>query len=213
MEDVASTIRIFPYPAAHGLALSHQLLARHAAPPPRYAQVYPTSAELGLFNRGTLHAVDQSEHAQLEGLRPAVKTEWEALLRSEPAPSPLGNPDTLLYLMDETITQVFKTLTENPLDSVLKKSSALLVPLQRHCTCGLNPLLNYYATGELALHLVAAKRLPQPMLDAVLTSFHLLAQQEIDTLCSVCLNRSSSACQSPAVHSTHQHRMRRAKLA
>jgi hypothetical protein len=53
------------------------------------------------------------------------------------------------------------------------------------------------------------------MLDALLTSFHLLAQQEIDTLCSVCLNRTSSACQTPAVHSTHHHhhRTRRAKLA
>ena len=156
--------------------------------------------------------MDASETVQLEGLRPAIKKEWEALLRAEPAPSPLGNPDTLLYLMDETITQVLRSLSEHPLDVMLKKSSALLVPLQRHCGCGLNPLLNYYATGELALHFVAAKRVPQPMLDAVLTSFHLLAQQEIDTLCSVCLNRSSGACQSPAVHSTHQ-RARRAKSA
>lgn len=134
------------------------------------------------------------------------------MLRAEPAPSPLGNPDTLLYLMDETLSQVFRALTENALEDVLKKSSALLVPLQRHCACGLNPLLNYYATGELALHLVAAKRFPQPMLDAVLTSFHLLAQQEIDTLCSVCLNRTIPACQSPAVHAT-PHRARRVKLA
>ncbi|WP_415909036.1 hypothetical protein [Oleiharenicola sp. Vm1] len=156
--------------------------------------------------------MDSSESAQMEGLRPAIKKEWEALLRAEPAPSPLGNPDTLLYLMDETITQVFRALSEHPLESVLKKTSALLVPLQRHCGCGLNPLLNYYATGELALHLVAAKRVPQPMLDALLTSFHLLAQQEIDTLCSVCLNRSSPACQSPAVHSAH-HKLRRARSA
>ncbi|HLP24730.1 MAG TPA: hypothetical protein VK477_03555 [Acidobacteriota bacterium] len=114
--------------------------------------------------------------------------------------------------MDETLTQVFRALTEHPLEAVLRKSSALLVPLQRHCGCGLNPLLNYYATGELAVHLVAAKSVPQPMLDALLTSFHLIAQQEIDTLCSVCLNHSSAACQSPAVHSTH-HRTRRAKFA
>lgn len=157
--------------------------------------------------------VDAPESAQLEGTRPAIKKEWESLLRAEPAPSPLGNPDTLLYLMDETLTQVFHALAEHPLDAVLRKSSALLVPLQRHCGCGLNPLLNYYATGELAVHLVAAKSLPQPMLDALLTSFHLLAQQEIDTLCSVCLNRTSAACQTPAVHSTHHHRTRRAKLA
>lgn len=155
--------------------------------------------------------MEQSEPLPLEGLRPAIKKEWEALLRAEPAPSPLGNPDTLLYLMDETLTQVFRAMTESSLDTVLKKASVLLVPLQRHCGCGLNPLLNYYATGELALHLVAAKRVPKPMLDAVLTSFHLLAQQEIDTLCSVCLNRSTSSCQIPAAHSTTHPRLRRAK--
>jgi hypothetical protein len=150
---------------------------------------------------------------QLEGLRPAIKKEWEALLRAEPAPSPLGNPDTLLYLMDETLTQVFRALTESSLESVLKKSPALLVPLQRHCVCGLNPLLNYYATGELALHLVAAKRIGPQLLEGVLTSFHLLAQQEIDTLCSVCLNRESPACESPAVHGTPALKHRRVKLA
>lgn len=134
------------------------------------------------------------------------------MLRAEPAPSPLGNPDTLLYLMDETLTQVARSLSEKSLEAVLKKSSALLVPLQRHCVCGLNPLLNYYATGELALHLVAARRVPQPMLDGLLTAFHLIAQQEIDTLCSVCLNRASPACQAPGAHSTPQ-RHRRVKLA
>lgn len=163
---------------------------------------------------GKIVTVEQSETLPLDGIRSAVKMEWEALLRAEPAPSPLGNPDTLLYLMDETLSQVFRAVTENSLESVLRKSSALLVPLQRHCGCGLNPLLNYYATGELALHLVAAKRLTKPVLDAVLTSFHLLAQQEIDTLCSVCLNRSSSSCQAPAVRPASSHtRLRRTRNA
>ena len=55
-------------------------------------------------------AVDQSIITQLESLRPAIKREWGALLRAEPTLSPLGHPDTLTYLMDETIAQVIKTI-------------------------------------------------------------------------------------------------------
>lgn len=138
---------------------------------------------------------------RLEGLRPSWKREWEALLRSEPTLSPLGNPDTLVYLMDETITEVLKALRVRSLKHAPANSRALLVPLQRHCACGLNPLLNYYATGELALHAVAAPMLLEH-LDEALTGYHLLAQKEIDTLCAVCQHRSTSGCANAALTGT-----------
>ena len=141
---------------------------------------------------------------RLEGLRPSWKREWEALLRSEPTLSPLGNPDTLVYLMDETITEVLKVLRARSLKHTATNSRALLVPLQRHCACGLNPLLNYYATGELALHAVAAGPLAEH-LDEALTSYHVLAQKEIDTLCAVCQHRATSHCATPALASTPPH--------
>lgn len=127
-------------------------------------------------------------------MRPAWKREWESLLRSEPTLSPLGNPDTLVYLMDETITQVVRDLRTRALKAAATNPRALLVPLKRHCACGLNPLLNYYATGELAMHAVAAPVLGAS-LDEALTSYHLLAQKEIDTLCAVCQHRSGSECE------------------
>jgi len=134
--------------------------------------------------------VDEGAIQRLEGLRPAWKREWEALLRSEPTLSPLGNPDTLVYLMDETISQVSRDLRTRAVRAATVNPRALLVPLQRHCACGLNPLLNYYATGELALHAVAAPVLGSS-LDEALTCYHLLAQKEIDTLCAVCQHRSA----------------------
>lgn len=137
--------------------------------------------------------VDESVLQRLEGLRPSWKREWEILLRSEPTLSPLGNPDTLVFLMDETITEVLKVLRARSLKHAAPNPRALLVPLQRHCACGLNPLLNYYATGELALHAVAAGPLAEH-LDEALTSYHLLAQKEIDTLCAVCQHRGSGHC-------------------
>lgn len=130
---------------------------------------------------------------RLEGLRPSWKREWEALLRSEPTLSPLGNPDTLVFLMDETITAVLKSLRARALKPAANSSRALLLPLQRHCACGLNPLLNYYATGELALHAVAGPMLVEH-LDEALTGYHLLAKKEIDTLCAVCQHRTGSGC-------------------
>lgn len=140
---------------------------------------------------------------RLEGLRPALKREWEKLLRAEPTLSPLGNPDTLVYLMDETIGELVKGLRARSLKHAAVNARTLLVPLQRHCACGLNPLLNYYATGELALHIVAAPALGAGELDEALICYHVLAQKEIDTLCAVCQNRTTEDCAVPAFASFH----------
>ena len=137
-----------------------------------------------------MHAVDESEIQRLEALRPALKNEWEALLRSEPTLSPLGNPDVLVYLMDETFTQLVAHLRFRPTEHWTERAPALRLPLQRHCACGLNPLLNYYATGEIALHVVVARELTEHQ-EEVLTCYHLLAQKEIDTLCAVCQHRDA----------------------
>jgi hypothetical protein len=150
--------------------------------------------------------VDESVIQRLEGLRPALKREWEALLRAEPTLSPLGNPDTLVYLMDETIGEVAKALRARSLKHAAANARALLVPLQRHCACGLNPLLNYYATGELALHMIGAKALSATELDEALICYHVLAQKEIDTLCGVCQHRASDRCTTPACATFPAHR-------
>ena len=43
-------------------------------------------------------------------LRPMIKTCWEVLLRAEPPASPLGNPDTLVFMMDGTLDAFFAAL-------------------------------------------------------------------------------------------------------
>lgn len=141
---------------------------------------------------------------RLEGMRPAMKREWEKLLRAEPTLSPLGNPDTLVYLMDETIDELLKELRTRALKHTVVSPRALLTPLQRHCACGLNPLLNYYATGELALHMVAADSLSPAELDEALVCYHQYARREIDTLCAVCQHRAHGTCAAPHAHA-HPH--------
>ena len=144
-----------------------------------------------------MRVVDESEIQRLEALRPSLKREWENLLRAEPTLSPLGNPDVLVYLMDETFSQLVAGLRLRPLKHWSQHTAALRVPLQRHCACGLNPLLNYYATGEIALHLVVARDMHEH-LEEILTCYHLAAQREIDTLCAVCQQREAGRCKAHA---------------
>ena len=142
--------------------------------------------------------MDPNTASRLETLRPAIKREWEKLLRTEPALSPMANPDTLVFLMDETLKQLADCLRARAAKGWTKKDAPLVAPLQRRCPCGLNPLLNYYATGELAVHAAAATRLEGADLEDTLLCFHALAQREIDTLCSVCQHKHGPACRDVA---------------
>lgn len=138
--------------------------------------------------------MDPTLIARLERLRPAIKREWAALLRNEPTLSPLGRPDTLAYLMDETLNQLAKGARTHSLRTWLRRSPALFASLQRGCRCGLNPLLNYYSTGELALRASLHGRFPPQVCEGLLTIFHLKAQQELETLCTVCVAHGGSGC-------------------
>lgn len=149
--------------------------------------------------------VDQSIITQLESLRPAIKREWGALLRAEPTLSPLGHPDTLTYLMDETITQVIKTIHHQTLKSWIQRSPVLLAPLQRHCHCGMNPLLNYYATGELAMRATLRTQFDATVCEALLTVYHVKAQQEIETLCAVCQVQDTTQCRTKRSAAPYSH--------
>jgi len=175
---------------------------------PTHARVSATNAQLGPTyaarpgsSGGIINGVDERDIQRLEALRPALKREWEGLLRSEPAPSPLGNPDVLVYLMNETITRVIAGLRDRPLEHWTHHARALRTPLHRHCQCGFNPLLKYYATGEIALHVVVAQGIPEYQ-EEILTCYHMLAQKEIDTLCAVCQHRAPQEHAACKVRST-----------
>jgi hypothetical protein len=140
--------------------------------------------------------VEQCVVTQLEALRPAIKREWNHLLRTEPALSPLANPDTLVFLMDETLDQLVQGVRARPSHTTPREAALLLTPLQRRCTCGLNPLLTYYATGELALRAITAAVLGANFEPALLV-LHGIARREIDALCGVCCHRNTAACLHP----------------
>lgn len=74
--------------------------------------------------------------------RAQIRTRWEALLRIEKVNTPLANPDTLVFLFNQTLDEVFTTLG-NP------HRRRPDTPVE--CTSGKNPLLAYFHAGEQAL--------------------------------------------------------------
>ena len=73
-----------------------------------------------------------------------IRSRWSDLLHAERALSPLAHPDTLAFLLDETLENIFTGLNS----AVGQKNPA---PAWPRCACGLNPYLRFYVAGELAL--------------------------------------------------------------
>jgi len=133
---------------------------------------------------------------QLIRLRPIVKTCWEVLLRAEPPASPLGNPDTLVFMMDSTLDAFFAALHSRMPRRWLAHHPLLCGTLNETCPCGRNPLLTYYLTGEQAVLAIAAQALDKTagiaaadqerLLADVQLAFHYLAQHELQVFCDLC---------------------------
>ncbi|MDD2764374.1 MAG: hypothetical protein PHE83_10410 [Opitutaceae bacterium] len=125
-----------------------------------------------------------------------IKTCWEVLLRSAPPASPLGNPDTLVFMMDRTLDAFFTAVTSATPRRWLARYPLLCGSLKKTCPCGRNPFLFYYLSGEQALLAIAEKSLPaapvmpaaeqERILSEVKLTFHYLAQHELQNFCDLC---------------------------
>lgn len=133
--------------------------------------------------------------AALRDRRSQLREHWEALLRLEPVATPLGHPDSLVYLLDWTLDEIFAGLA-NPLGRHRIGRPRLGHEQLPVCPCGRNPLLVYFAAGEQALRealvLVQAQA---PALDPIerdvaFDELNLILQQiarrEIAAFCGVC---------------------------
>ena len=107
----------------------------------------------------------------------------------------------MLYLMNETLTQLEALVNARPASRWLKLRKTHLEPLRSLCSCGLNPLLAYFGTGAEALETVLST-------DADLTKeekfmlyqgWHFLAQGEIEALCEGCTRVCAPALSFPLV--------------
>lgn len=122
--------------------------------------------------------------------RPFIRAHWEKLLRLDRGSSALARPDTLVYLLETTLDELYAIL---PAWSGRRHPSRMPEPV---CPCGRSPFLSYFATGRQALHeglVTVQARLPgltpQARDDAFACldqTFRHLARREIETFCSVC---------------------------
>jgi|APLak6261663543_1056040.scaffolds.fasta_scaffold00808_8 hypothetical protein len=145
---------------------------------------------------GILIPVSPTTVQSLAALCPAIKKEWVELLQFEPTITPLGRPDTLVYLMDATLAQLFSGLETKSTKHWLRDCAPVVGSMHGYCACGLNPLLKYFTTGELALRAAAGAPLGTDV-EEVLLLFRALAQREIQTLCSVCQHKGAPGCTEP----------------
>ncbi len=137
--------------------------------------------------------------AYLEALsnhRAEIKRKWELLLRAAPTTTPLGNPDALIYLMDESIRQLFSLFRSKSAHQWLSHHPPATPVIGHSCHCRLNPLINYFIAGEAALAFVA-QAIPgnkhhlddvaaTACVDELLLTFRFLAHREIHAFCEVC---------------------------
>ena len=78
----------------------------------------------------------------LRARRTKIRARWETFLRIEKVSTPLANPDTLVFLFDQTLNEIFAALRDPP----VPRPSA--IPAS---ACEKNPLFAYFVAGEQAL--------------------------------------------------------------
>ncbi|MBL9187617.1 MAG: hypothetical protein JNK23_09080 [Opitutaceae bacterium] len=143
--------------------------------------------------------------------RPAIRQEWERLLRLEKPASALAHPDTLARMIDWTLDEALAVLGRQ-----WRRASrtALRRPrgydnLSRACACGRNPLIEYFIAGERALleALVLAQaetpEFARGSRATTATEVHLtvrrIARREVGLFCSICQHQG--ATEAPPAHS------------
>lgn len=140
----------------------------------------------------------------LAGQRGLIRTNWENLLRLERAISPLANPDTLVYMLDTTLDEIFTSL-----DLHSPRRHPCREP-EPQCPCGCNPLLAYFKAGRQALReaLVVVQAATPPLTsserDEALTCldqvFGHIARREIESFCAVCQFRTTTNVTTTTAH-------------
>jgi hypothetical protein len=141
-------------------------------------------------------AMKQGYLEALDGHRADIRRTWEILLRAAPATTPLGNPDTLVFLMDESLQQLFSLFRSKSAHQWLSRHPPAARIVGLSCHCRLNPLINYFIAGHAAMAF-AAQTVPRSQhhlddlaatacVDELLLTFRFLAHREIHAFCEVC---------------------------
>lgn len=151
--------------------------------------------------------MDEDLRRRLRARRPAIRREWEALLRAEPVATPLGHPDALAHLMDRTLKVVFASLGASGRRHRAGPPFSI-EDIRAECPCGRNPLLAYFLAGERALRgalLLVLAEAPGPAPEAwkgavseLCLVMHDIARRDVVLFCSLCQHRQAGLQGAPA---------------
>lgn len=144
--------------------------------------------------------------------RPQIRDRWAELLHVEPAASPLGHPDALVHLLDWTLDEIDRALTQPAIRRRIGRRP-VHAAVRFECPCGRNPLLAYFAAGQQVMQegLVLAQA-ATPALDPFERDASLeeltqvlqeIARREIEAFCGVCQYRDRSHEAEDAVPLSH----------
>lgn len=145
----------------------------------------------------------------LQAQRPTLLARWESLLRANPSPNALGNPDVLVLMMNWTLEEWESTLRRPNIRRRRSSRMGTSEGTADPCPCGQNPLLGYFRSAETALDealatLVAPKAGDPASAaewslsrDAFATearrALRQVADREISSFCAVCRQRNRYA--------------------
>jgi hypothetical protein len=122
-----------------------------------------------------------------------IEGHWRTLLKIEPASGPLGNPETLQYLIPEMCEKVFSRAEQLSNRTITLEQARLQLP---SCTCGNNPYRAFFVAGEQAVTeaaiLLESAGAPDTRDEAsvarLVYAVRSIAADEIDTFCGACLH-------------------------
>lgn len=144
--------------------------------------------------------MDRPTLQALKVRRTDIKARWTRLLHLERANTALANPDTLAFLIDETLRVVFAALES---DNLPERDTPPC------CSCGRNPYLGYFAAGKQALLEVLIEvqrehpRLTSAQRDAdlksVVNALCVVIGDYADSFATLCLHRTSACAEGASV--------------
>ena len=127
-----------------------------------------------------------------------IRARWTELLQVEPVNTPLAHPEALAHLIEWTMADIFRDLTNGRRLRLAEHDTG--TSNRALCACGRNPLLAYFDAASQAWHeaLVLAQS-TDPLLDPVERDasleelnrvLHVVARHEIEAFCGVCQHRA-----------------------
>jgi hypothetical protein len=142
----------------------------------------------------------------LKNQRPTLLARWESLLRADPSPNALGNPDLLVLMMDWTLEEWESTLRRPNVRQRRGAGVGASAARAVDCPCGQNPLLGYFRSAETALDEALAQLTAPHAGDDIhpaewglardaftaeaRRALRQVADREVSTFCAVCRQRN-----------------------